>query len=504
MAEPQPRKKCPICEEFSILPVTDEIRSRAIENLCPRSLKNYCSNCDTVFNDNMDRLDMLLLESPNNNTTYTKEYTNVEIGRFDKYVYKGRTITESFYGRVCSFGSVCPKDLEIMQKRTGVLLERKCPYCKTNAVMAKGELHNLFFSCQNCFREDMKEQEKEVCVWCNNNDWYTNGCNDTQLYLDGKLWPQTSCTRCGTLSRSSWETYKSSCAELGLCMGCNGKLLPYTKQHRETTYALDTAKFICKECNLVWNENQQVVGTGPTHCSKCNNNGIMPIVALDSNRVVRETVWFCRTCPKCEEIVAVDQKNVNRFHISPLREVTNCLRCKDGSMYSVMTTSYMGTKLVSNPMCFECGAFFDNGKDCLSVLSCECGTEYTTETLKLDLYQVSVRKCTTCCKYYPPDVELVQKHYEKLIPLLDKNAFSPKNPIPGKKVVILSPKVIPKPIQSNHEEGNCVVCMEEKACVVLLDCWHMCLCEICSPKFADKSCPMCRSVIKSMKRPIIS
>jgi hypothetical protein len=47
-------------------------------------------------------------------------------------------------------------------------------------------------------------------------------------------------------------------------------------------------------------------------------------------------------------------------------------------------------------------------------------------------------------------------------------------------------------------EGECIVCWEDKACVALSPCGHVCLCETCAPQ--QRQCPVCRSDVSCTLR----
>jgi hypothetical protein len=46
--------------------------------------------------------------------------------------------------------------------------------------------------------------------------------------------------------------------------------------------------------------------------------------------------------------------------------------------------------------------------------------------------------------------------------------------------------------QEEHDDGLCVVCMDNPYNVVFVKCGHICACEECAKKLPDKQCPVCR------------
>ncbi|XP_038209177.1 E3 ubiquitin-protein ligase LRSAM1-like [Zerene cesonia] len=57
--------------------------------------------------------------------------------------------------------------------------------------------------------------------------------------------------------------------------------------------------------------------------------------------------------------------------------------------------------------------------------------------------------------------------------------------------------------ESLNDDGECVICMENKSQVVFVPCGHMCCCEICSHKDIS-TCPMCRTHIERIIKVVVS
>jgi hypothetical protein len=59
-------------------------------------------------------------------------------------------------------------------------------------------------------------------------------------------------------------------------------------------------------------------------------------------------------------------------------------------------------------------------------------------------------------------------------------------------------KPSPPPIDLDDTEQLCCICLDNKKTHIVLDCFHMCLCEGCSKGL--KKCPCCQGVIKEVRR----
>ena len=56
-----------------------------------------------------------------------------------------------------------------------------------------------------------------------------------------------------------------------------------------------------------------------------------------------------------------------------------------------------------------------------------------------------------------------------------------------------------KPIRKTILEKECVICYENKSNMLYLDCFHVCVCNVCDSKGKFKKCPLCRTKIKNQK-----
>ena len=56
-----------------------------------------------------------------------------------------------------------------------------------------------------------------------------------------------------------------------------------------------------------------------------------------------------------------------------------------------------------------------------------------------------------------------------------------------------------KPIRKTMLEPECIVCLENKSNMLYLDCFHVCVCNVCDSKGKFKKCPLCRTKITSQK-----
>ena len=56
-----------------------------------------------------------------------------------------------------------------------------------------------------------------------------------------------------------------------------------------------------------------------------------------------------------------------------------------------------------------------------------------------------------------------------------------------------------KPARKTILEKECVICFENKSNMLYLDCFHVCVCNVCDSKGKFKKCPLCRTKIKKQK-----
>ena len=56
-----------------------------------------------------------------------------------------------------------------------------------------------------------------------------------------------------------------------------------------------------------------------------------------------------------------------------------------------------------------------------------------------------------------------------------------------------------KPTKKTILEPECTVCYENKSNMLYLDCFHVCVCNVCDSKGKFKKCPLCRTKIKNQK-----
>ena len=56
-----------------------------------------------------------------------------------------------------------------------------------------------------------------------------------------------------------------------------------------------------------------------------------------------------------------------------------------------------------------------------------------------------------------------------------------------------------KPTKKTILEPECIVCLENKSNMLYLDCFHVCVCNVCDSKGKFKKCPLCRTKIKNQK-----
>ena len=56
-----------------------------------------------------------------------------------------------------------------------------------------------------------------------------------------------------------------------------------------------------------------------------------------------------------------------------------------------------------------------------------------------------------------------------------------------------------KPTRKTMLEPECIICYENKSNILYLDCFHVCVCDVCDSKGKFKKCPLCRTKIKNQK-----
>ena len=56
-----------------------------------------------------------------------------------------------------------------------------------------------------------------------------------------------------------------------------------------------------------------------------------------------------------------------------------------------------------------------------------------------------------------------------------------------------------RPVRKTILEKECVICFENKSNMLYLDCFHVCVCNVCDSKGKFKKCPLCRTKIKNQK-----
>ena len=56
-----------------------------------------------------------------------------------------------------------------------------------------------------------------------------------------------------------------------------------------------------------------------------------------------------------------------------------------------------------------------------------------------------------------------------------------------------------EPARKTILEPECVVCFENKSNILFLDCYHICVCNVCDSKGRFNRCPLCRTKIKNNK-----
>ena len=56
-----------------------------------------------------------------------------------------------------------------------------------------------------------------------------------------------------------------------------------------------------------------------------------------------------------------------------------------------------------------------------------------------------------------------------------------------------------KPTRKTMLEPECIICYENKSNMLYLDCFHVCVCNVCDSKGKFKKCPLCTTKIKNQK-----
>ena len=58
-------------------------------------------------------------------------------------------------------------------------------------------------------------------------------------------------------------------------------------------------------------------------------------------------------------------------------------------------------------------------------------------------------------------------------------------------------------VKKTITEPECIICFENKPNILFLECFHLCVCNVCDSKGRFNKCPMCRAKIKNQKIRII-
>jgi hypothetical protein len=128
--------------------------------------------------------------------------------------------------------------------------------------------------------------------------------------------------------------------------------------------------------------------------------------------------------------------------------------------------------------------------------------------------RVPVRACSACARLYPPDHSLL----ERLYPSRGKDTAGPPESATDtsalhaleEKVRLLEAQLRsvstsdatsdatsnPPIVQAGSKE--CIVCMDRKACMALIDCGHTGFCATCAIAHKDRPCPVCRAVVRNV------
>ena len=56
-----------------------------------------------------------------------------------------------------------------------------------------------------------------------------------------------------------------------------------------------------------------------------------------------------------------------------------------------------------------------------------------------------------------------------------------------------------KPPRKTITEPECIICFENKPNILFLECFHLCVCNVCDSKGKFSKCPICRTKIKNQK-----
>ena len=56
-----------------------------------------------------------------------------------------------------------------------------------------------------------------------------------------------------------------------------------------------------------------------------------------------------------------------------------------------------------------------------------------------------------------------------------------------------------KPPRKTITEPECIICFENKSNILFLECFHLCVCNVCDSKGRFNKCPLCRTKIKNQK-----
>ena len=56
-----------------------------------------------------------------------------------------------------------------------------------------------------------------------------------------------------------------------------------------------------------------------------------------------------------------------------------------------------------------------------------------------------------------------------------------------------------EPPRKTITEPECIICFENKSNIIFLECFHLCVCNVCDSKGRFNRCPLCRTKIKSQK-----
>ena len=60
-----------------------------------------------------------------------------------------------------------------------------------------------------------------------------------------------------------------------------------------------------------------------------------------------------------------------------------------------------------------------------------------------------------------------------------------------------------EPPRKTITEPECIICFENKPNILFLECFHLCVCNVCDSKGKFSKCPICRTKIKNQKIRII-